>query len=98
MKETTKKAIYQMICDSTESQTEQVFDMILSGTSEQDSEQKVYSQMLLNGIKLSTYLSVQMILDILIENQIVELDERQIQKLLLKQLSSAAEERGHSQE
>ena len=57
-----------MICDSTESQTEQVFDMILSGTSEQDSEQKVYSQMLLNGIKLSTYLSVQMILDILIEN------------------------------
>ena len=87
-----------MICDSTESQTEQVFDMILSGTSEQDSEQKVYSQMLLNGIKLSTYLSVQMILDILIENQIVELDERQIQKLLLKQLSSAAEERGNSQE
>ena len=87
-----------MICDYTESQTEQVFDMILSGTSEQDSEQKVYSQMLLNGIKLSTYLSVQMILDILIENQIVELDERQIQKLLLKQLSSAAEERGHSQE
>ena len=87
-----------MICDSTESQTEQVFDMILSGTSEQDSEQKVYSQMLLNGIKLSTYLSVQMILDILIENQIVELDERQIQKLLLKQLSSAAEERGHSRE
>lgn len=87
-----------MICDSTESQTEQVFDMILSGTSEQDSEQKVYSQMLLNGIKLSTYLSIQMILDILIENQIVELDERQIQKLLLKQLSSAAEERGHSQE
>ena len=87
-----------MICDSTESQTEQVFDMILSGTSEQDSEQKVYSQMLLNGIKLSTYLSVQMILDLLIENQIVELDERQIQKLLLKQLSSAAEERGHSRE
>ena len=87
-----------MICDSTESQTEQVFDMILSGTSEQDSEQKVYSQMLLNGIKLSTYLSIQMILDILIENQIVELDERQIQKLLLKQLSSAAEEKGHSQE
>ena len=87
-----------MICDSTESQTEQVFDMILSGTSEQDSEQKVYSQMLLNGIKLSTYLSVQMILDILIENQIVELDERQIQKLLLKQLSSAAEERGHSRD
>lgn len=87
-----------MICDSTQSQTEQVFDMILSGTSEQDSEQKVYSQMLLNGIKLSTYLSIQMILDILIENQIVELDERQIQKLLLKQLSSAAEERGHSQE
>ena len=98
MKETTKKAIYKMICDSTESQTEQVFDMILSGTSEQDSEQKVYSQMLLNGIKLSTYLSVQMILDILIENQIVELDERQIQKLLLKQLSSAAEERGHSRD
>lgn len=98
MKETTKKAIYKMICDSTQSQTEQVFDMILSGTSEQDSEQKVYSQMLLNGIKLSTYLSIQMILDILIENQIVELDERQIQKLLLKQLSSAAEERGHSQE
>nr|DAL66644.1 MAG TPA: hypothetical protein [Caudoviricetes sp.] len=39
-----------------------------------------------------------MILDLLIENQIVELDERQIQKLLLQQLSSAAEERGHSQE
>lgn len=98
MKETTKKAIYKMICDSTESQTEQVFDMLFSGTPEQDSEQKIYSQMLLNGIKLSTYLSVQMILDLLIENQIVELDERQIQKLLLQQLSSAAEERGHSHE
>nr|DAG84457.1 MAG TPA: hypothetical protein [Caudoviricetes sp.] len=98
MKETTKKAIYKMICDSTESQTEQIFDMLFSGTSEQDSEQKIYSQMLLNGIKLSTYLSVQMILDLLIENQIVELDERQIQKLLLQQLSSAAEERGHSRE
>nr|DAO34299.1 MAG TPA: hypothetical protein [Caudoviricetes sp.] len=39
-----------------------------------------------------------MILDTLIENQIVELDERQIQKLLLQQLSSATEERGHSRE
>lgn len=87
-----------MICDSMEPQTERVFDVLFSGTSEQDSEQKIYSQMLLNGIKLSTYLSVQMILDILIENQIVEFDERQIQKLLLQQLSSAAEERGPSQE
>lgn len=82
-----------MICDSIESQPEQVLDMLFSGTSEQDSEQSIYSKMLLNGIKLSTYLSVQMIFDMLIENQIVDLDERQIQKLLLKQFSSGEEAR-----
>lgn len=82
-----------MICDSIESQPEQVLDMLFSGTSEQDSEQSIYSKMLLNGIKLSTYLSVQMIFDMLIENQIVDLDERQIPKLLLKQFSSGEEAR-----
>ena len=56
--------------------------------SDQDSLELLTSKAIRNCLELSVSLSVQTVMDILIDSDVVDLDERKLAKLLLKYLSS----------
>lgn len=61
---------------------------LFNNTTESMTTEKVTALLVMNCLSLSIKISVQTILNLLQESEILEIDEHQIAKLLLKQLSS----------
>lgn len=90
MNETTIKALNKATENFIKSNNGVIAEKITDGINESDNESIVYAKMLNNCISLSTSLAVQAVMSILEDANVICLDERQIAKLYLKQLSSDA--------
>lgn len=88
MEEMTVRAINKAVEDMIKRNSEVIAEQLLTGALESDSLEKVYSKMFLNCVSLSTSIAVQAVIGLLQDAQILSLDEHQMAKLLLKQLSS----------
>lgn len=84
----TATALNQYVTDMIKQNQEAISKELFLGTDDSMSTEKATSFMIANCISLSVRLSVQAILGLLEDAEILALDEHQIAKLFLKPLSS----------
>lgn len=92
MKQTTVEAIGKSVENIIKNNQDEITHNLLAGANESMSMETVTAIMVRNCLAQSIKLSVQMVLKILQDSGVLELDERQIAKILLKQLSSEIED------
>lgn len=88
MELTTRDIILKMVENSVKNQEDKILEELFKNISDQDSLEQLTSKAIRNCLELSVSLSVQTVMDILIDSDVVDLDERKLAKLLLKHLSS----------
>lgn len=88
MELTTRDIILKMVENSVKNQEDKILEELFKNISDQDSLEQLTSKAIRNCLELSVSLSVQTVMDILIDSDVVDLDERKLAKLLLKYLSS----------
>ena len=91
MKETTVKALNLAVDDMLKREQSSIEQCILSNITDDMTQEKIFAKMILNSLSVSVKLSTQSILSLLEESGILLLDEREIEKHLLKHLSSRIE-------
>lgn len=86
MTDLTKEVISRLIVEHMNSNLPAIHDAILAGTYSGMSEKEYYTQTLLNSIRVSTEISVSLILNALETAGAIHLvsDERELRKLLLR--------------
>ena len=92
MEDLTAKVLDKIIDDIIKNHQNEIAEKILSGADDSMSDQKIYSIMLSNCLSLSMKLTSQFLLELLQSQGILRIDERELQKLLLKMLSSEIRE------
>ena len=88
MELTTRDIILKMVENSVKNQEDKILEELFKNISDQDSLEQLTSKAIRNCLELSVSLSVQTVMDILIDSDVVDLDERKLAKILLKHLSS----------
>lgn len=88
MENLTIKAINQSVDNMICRNQEDIMNDLFKNTDSSMSAEKINSVMIVNCLSLSVKLSVQAVLGILQESDVLVIDENQIAKLLLKHLSS----------
>lgn len=88
MELTTREIILKMVENSVKNQEDKILEELFKNISDQDSLEQLTSKAIRNCLELSVSLSVQTVMDILIDSDVADLDERKLAKLLLKYLSS----------
>lgn len=88
MERTTRDIILRMVENSVKNQEDKILEELFKNISDQDSLEQLTSKAIRNCLELSISLSVQTVMDILIDSDVVDLDERKLAKILLKHLSS----------
>lgn len=91
MKETTVKALNLAVDDMLKREQSSIEQCILSNITDDMTQEKIFAKMILNSLSVSVKLSTQSILSLLEESGVLRLDEREIEKHLLKHLSSKLE-------
>ena len=95
MELTTKDILLKMVENSLKSQEDKISDELFKNVSAQDSIEQITTKAIRNCLALSISLSVQTVMDILIDSDVVNLDERKLAKIRLKLLSSEITETDH---
>ena len=88
MEQTTLRAIEASVYDVVRKNHDNIAEKLLNGTTHEMSEQTLTTTMISNCVCVSTALAVQVMLGLLQECQILDIDEHQLAKMLLKHLSS----------
>ena len=85
MNDIAQRIVSEAIVDYMNSNLQSIRENILAGTSSEMTENEFYTQTLLNSIRVSTDLSVSIILSLLENEGLVKLcsDEKELRKLLL---------------
>lgn len=91
MKETTIKALNLAVDDMLKREQSSIQQCILADLNDDMTQEEIFSKMILNCLSVSVKLSTQSILSLLEESGVLRLDEREIEKHLLKHLSSRIE-------
>lgn len=95
MELTTRDIILKMVENSLKSQEDKISDELFKNVSTQDSIEQITTKAIRNCLALSISLSVQTVMDILVDSDVVDLDDRKLAKLRLKLLSSEITETDH---
>ena len=93
MTQTTKKAIEISVYDLVKRNQAVLTDNLLEGITDDMPQAAVTAKMTLNCLSLSTSLAVQVVLNLLESVGTLSFDDREIEKLLLKHLSSEIKEK-----
>lgn len=91
MKETTIKALNLAVDDMLKHEQSAIEQCIFADLSDDMTQEKIFAKMILNCLSVSVKLSTQAILSLLEDSGVLHLDEREIEKHLLKHLSSRIE-------
>ena len=85
MNDIAQRIVSKAIVDYMNSNLQTIRENVLSGTNSEMTENEFYTQTLLNSIRVSTDLSVSIILNLLENEGLVKLrsDEKELRKLLL---------------
>lgn len=88
MEKLTVKALDKVIDDIIKNNQDEIMKGLLFGTDDSMETEKICSIMIWNCLSLSIKLTSRFLLDLLQSQGVLEIDEREIAKLLLKHLSS----------
>lgn len=88
MKETTVRALNLAVDDMLEREQSSIEQCLLADLNDDMTQEKIFAKMILNCLSVSVKLSTQSILSLLEDSGVLHLDEREIEKHLLKHLSS----------
>lgn len=88
MENLTVKALDKVIDDIIKNNQDEIMESLFSGVSDSMQKEKIYSIMIGNCLSLSMKLTSRFLLDLLESQGVFQIDEREIAKLLLRQLSS----------
>ncbi|MFR1834188.1 MAG: hypothetical protein ACLSX5_13670 [Lachnospiraceae bacterium] len=89
MQQTTLTAIEKSVRLMLEKNQDVIAEKLLNGvTITNETDLPMLAKMISNCLCVSTYLSVQAVLSLLEDSGVVQIDERLLAKLLIKQLSS----------
>lgn len=84
MNEIMSKTIEKIVSEQINNDYENIQNALFDGTTETMSAEKIYSVMLLNSMKLSVNISVQIITDMLVNACAIEIaDENTLRRILL---------------
>ena len=88
MNQITAKAVNESIVQMLQDNQYAILEELTNGVDYNMSTENAYARMIMNCLSLSVKLSSQVVLGLLEEAGVIEIDERELAKLLLKQLSS----------
>lgn len=88
MEKTTIDALNKVIDEILENNRDTIKESLFKGTSDSMPYQDMFATMMLNCISQTTKISSQVVLGLLQSQGVLQLNEREIAKQLLKQLSS----------
>lgn len=91
MEKTTIDALSKVIDEILENNQDAIKECLFKGTDDSMSYQDVFAAMMLNCISQTAKISSQVVLGLLQSQGVLQLNEREIAKQLLKQLSSEIE-------
>ena len=94
MNDLTKELITRAIVDYMNSNLPTIRENILAETHDQMTENEFYTQTLLNSIRVSTELSINIILNVLEGTGLIQLlsDEKELRKLLLRPVEKSGQD------
>lgn len=88
MEKTTIDALNKIIDEILKNNQDKILEKLLENTDSSMSSEKLFSTMMLNCVSQSTKIAAQVVLGLFQSQGVLHLDEREIAKQLLKQLSS----------
>lgn len=92
MEKTTIDALNKIIDEILQNNRDKISEKLLENTDSSMSSEKLFATMMLNCVSQSTKIAAQVVLDLFQSQGALHLDEREIAKQLLKQLSSEIKE------
>ena len=88
MEEITVKAFDRLIDEIIKENRDQIAEGLLANTDDTMQRDNLYAAMMLNCVSVSVKVTTQIILEILTESGVIQIDDREAAKILLKHLSS----------
>lgn len=88
MEEITVKAFDRLIDEIIKENRDQIAEGLLANTDDTMQRDNLYAAMMLNCVSVSVKVTTQIILEILKESGVIQIDDREAAKILLKHLSS----------
>lgn len=88
MEEITVKAFDRLIDEIIKENRDQIAEGLLANTDDTMQRDNLYAAMMLNCVSVSVKVTTQIILEILTESGVIQIDDREAAKILLKRLSS----------
>lgn len=88
MEEITAKAFDWLIDEIIKENRDQIAEGLLANTDDTMQRDNLYAAMMLNCVSVSAKVTTQIILEVLKESGVIQIDDREAAKILLKHLSS----------
>lgn len=88
MEEITAKAFDRLIDEIIKENRDQIAEGLIANTDDSMQRDNLYAAMMLNCVSVSVKVTTQIILEILTESGVIQIDDREAAKILLKRLSS----------